>query len=125
MTVSCSVEFDAYADFQTFCEDASTQLNALDIFSDLANFDVVATFGNPNVNYILDWSDIVNDASFSGTFFSFNTSCTLMTDINLEVLTSYAGFDQNQHQYVAKLRKKGVERNIDYSTFRSINRVNF
>ncbi len=52
MSVSCSLEFPDYTEFQDFCNDGVNQLGTLDIFTDLDKFDYVGTFGNPNVNYI-------------------------------------------------------------------------
>lgn len=53
MTVSCNYEFVDYAEFTSFCENANSRIKQLDIFKDLDNFNRVAQFGRPNVDYPL------------------------------------------------------------------------
>jgi hypothetical protein len=66
---------------------------------------VVGKYGNANVDYVKDWLDVSTNGTYNGEWFSANASCTLPTAIDLEILHSTVGFDENQHSYIIGIRK--------------------
>jgi hypothetical protein len=56
----------------------------------------IGTFGNANANNSQDWVPVIDLTEstdfFKGVFNSDNNSCTLKSSLQLEVVTSIAGF---------------------------------
>lgn len=90
---SCHVTLETLSDFKTFCQ-SETELASYEIFNQfLERFKFLAIFGNPNVDYAGDWiptvvteaADAVNTA---GQFNEARSSCTLVTALEVEIMTS-------------------------------------
>lgn len=70
-------------------------------------------FGNANVNYIKDWKAIINAVGYSATLDTASNKCTLTNEIQIQILTSTAGFTENPQNYILGIRKVPVSNTIE------------
>lgn len=117
-------------DFETLCN--LTTRGNLDIFNKLTNFQRVGRYGNANVNYPSDWLTVIEqDLDYATSVYNSTAqTCTLLTEVSVEFLTSKRGAPENQHAYVVSVRKRGITRTISFDDYISGNqridlRVNY
>lgn len=119
MTVNCYIQAtdNTVATFQTLCN--SPNLNSYAIFNSLSQITRIGQFGNANVNYQKDWVTVIEqDLNYGTTSYdSTKQSCTLITAVDVQILTSKVGFPDNQNAYVVSARKKGIASTIYYNSF--------
>lgn len=124
-TTSCTLTAAANnaSDFQTLCD--STDLTSLYIYGHLADVTRIGKFKNSNVNYPLDWITInETDLNYgTKTYNSTKQSCKLISEVEVQILTSKVGFADNQYAYVVAARKKGIEREFYYDSFKNEQRI--
>lgn len=77
------------------------------------------------MNYPKDWVTVVEqDLNFATTSYdSTKQSCTLITAVDFQVITSKVGFPDNQNAYVVAARKKGIASTIYYNSFLTSQRI--
>lgn len=125
MTVNCYIQAtdNTVATFQTLW--SSPNLNSYAIFNSLSQITRVGQFGNANVNYPKDWVTVIEqDLNYGTTSYdSTKQSCTLITEVDFQVLTSKVGFPDNQNAYVVSARKKGIASTIYYNSFLTSQRI--
>jgi hypothetical protein len=71
----------------------------------------VSIFGNPNVNYPDDWRQVVIDTEGLGEpgyFDLASRKCTIISGVNIKVLTSQAGLINVKQDYVVGVKASGV-----------------
>lgn len=105
ITVSCAVSFATEADFKSYCTNSPTigyKKSNWKIFNQfVANFKYLGIFGNANVDYTQDWTSVLYDnmdqltQPNTGTFDSDTNTCTTVTSLEVEIITSKVGFEDN------------------------------
>lgn len=124
-TTSCYLQATANTEaaFNTLCN--APNLSSLAIFNQLASMTRIGRYGNANVNYPSDWVTVIEqDLNYGTTTYDTTTkSCTLITEVDVQILTADVGFPDNQHSYVVTARKKGKARTIYYDDFLSNQRI--
>jgi hypothetical protein len=124
MTVSCYMEATANTEaaFQTLC---GTDISSFTIFSQLNSLTRIGRYGNADVNYPKDWITVldVDMTLAAGTYDSTAQSCKIITEIDVQILTSKVGFPDNQHAYVVTARKKAKERIIYFDSFKTKQKI--
>lgn len=119
MTVNCYLQATANtaAAFQTLCN--SPALTTYAIFDKLTSMTRIGRYGNANVNYPSDWVTVIEqDLNYGTTTYdSTAQSCTLITEVDVQMLTSNVGFPDNQHAYIVTARKKGIASTIYFNDF--------
>lgn len=119
MTVSCYLQATANTEaaFQTLCNAPALADQA--IFGQLENFKRIGRYGNANVNFPKDWVTVLDqDLNYgTSTYDTTSQTCTLITEVDVQILTSKVGFPDNQHAYVTTARKKGKARSIKFNDY--------
>ena len=124
-TTSCylsSVTTD-FATFSSFC--TGLDLSSYEIFDNLNDFAYVGKFGNANVNYIQDWVTVESvDLTYSNNTVNDTLQfCSLVTDVEVQILYSKVGFPDNQHSYIVATRKKGITRQVYFNSYKIDQRI--
>ena len=113
---------NSITEFESLCDISNTDLPNLAIFDQLNDVDQVGKYGNADLSNTLDWFNFIEqDLTYTLSYNSTEESCTLLSEVAVEFLTSKRGYADNQHSYIISARKRGIERKIFYKDFKASN----
>lgn len=113
LSYGCFVKYKADA-LKTFCSaDNSATVKAMQIFKNLDEFKKFGKFGNANILFPKDWTDMVKDASFDNLGKSqwdeASQTCSIYSSVLIKVIYSKQGFSENPHKYVKDVKFYAIQ----------------
>ena len=107
LSYGCSVQYDK-ASLKTLCADASATVKKLQIFKNLDQMKKFGKFGNANLYYPNDWSDVSQDDSFKklgqSTYDDETGVCSIYSSVLVKIVYSQMGFTENLQNYIVDIK---------------------